>query len=304
MAAKNEKCSSSPRPANMTCFDEEQGDSSSLALPTWDPAAERALVRKLDFRIFPTMIVLFVLNFVDRNNFANARLAGLQKDLGLSDTEYATCLSILIVGYVSFQIPSNMVLNSLTRPRLYLCSCVAVWGCISAATGAARDAGGAIACRFCLGCVEAAFFPGSLYLLSRWYTRKEMQLRVAILNGGNLAAQAFGGLIAAGVLGNMNEVLAIASWRWLFIIEGSATVFFAIITYFVLPDYPGRTPWLSHEENAIALQRLALDIGLTGNGTEEEKVTSAQGLLLAVKDLKVWLLGLTYFVTIMGLSVS
>ena len=302
MGVNSGKCPS-PTPA-VASFDEGPGDSSSLTIPTWDPAAERALVRKLDFRIFPTMILLFILNFIDRNNFANARLAGLQEDLGLSDTEYATCLSILLVGYVCFQVPSNMVLNSLTHPKLYLCSCVAVWGCISAATGAARNAGGAIACRFFLGCVEAAFFPGSLYFLSRWYTRKEMQLRVTILNGGNLAAQAFGGLIAAGVLGSMDGDRGIASWRWLFIIEGSLTVFFAIISYFILPEYPGRTPWLSPEENGIAIQRLVLDAGMAGAKTDEEKITSAQGLLLAVKDPKVWLLGLTYFTTIMGLSVS
>lgn len=76
-------------------------------------------------------------------------------------------------------------------------------------------------CRFFVGCVEAAFVPGVLYYLSRWYTRKEMQLRVTILNAGNLAAQAFGGLIAAGILDGMEGKAGIRAWRWLFIIEVS-----------------------------------------------------------------------------------
>jgi MFS family permease len=280
-----------------------QNDDSISIGADWDPAAEQALVRKIDLRIFPSFIILFILNFIDRNNFANARLKGLEKDLGLTDVEYRTCISILLVGYVLMQIPSNMILNSVKRPSLYLCTCVAIWGVISAATGSVHNATGAILCRFFLGCVEAAFFPGSLYFLSRWYTRKEMQLRVTILNAGNLAAQAFGGLIAAGILSNMEGLRGMAAWRWLFIIEGVITVFFALVCCLILPDYPLTTSWLSEKEKKIANGRLILDAGL-GSEDPEEHVTSVQGFILAVKDPKVWLLGIVYFATIMGLSVS
>lgn len=107
----------------------------------------------------------------DRNNFANARLKGLEDDLGLTDVQYQTCLSILLVGYVAMQVPSNMFLAVISRPSWYLCGCVAVWGMISAATGAVNNATQAILCRFFLGCVEASSFPGSLYFLSRWVHR-------------------------------------------------------------------------------------------------------------------------------------
>lgn len=280
------------------------GDQSSVSEASWDAAAEKALVRKIDMRIFPVMIILFILNFIDRNNFANARLRGLEDDLNLSDVEYQTCISILLVGYVSCQIPSNLVLNSIKQPRIYLACCVAVWGCISAATGAVHNATGAILCRFFLGCVEASFFPGSLFFLSRWYNRQEMQLRVTVLNAGNLAAQAFGGLIAAGILGDMQGAGGLAAWRWLFIIEGVITVAIAAVAVFILPDYPATTRWLSVEEKKIAEGRLALDAGLAVDGSQNEEVSSIQGLLMAVKDPKVWLLGITYHATIMGLSVS
>ena len=272
--------------------------------PTWDPAVEKALVRKIDLRIFPIMIVLFILNFIDRNNFANARLRGLEDDLSLTDVEYQTCISILLVGYVAMQIPSNMVLNKLKRPSWYLCGCVAVWGLISAATGAVHNFTGAVLCRFFLGCVEASFFPGSLLFLSRWYTRSEMQLRVTILNVGNLSAQGFGGLIAAGILENMQGSGGLAAWRWLFIIEGAITIAFAVIAVFILPDYPGTTSWLTDEQKMVAENRLAIDNGLAGGSAEDEDVTAVQGLVMACKDIKVWLLGLTYHTTIMGLSVS
>ncbi|KAF9870999.1 pantothenate transporter liz1 [Colletotrichum karsti] len=248
------------------------------------------------------MIVLFILNFIDRNNFANARLRGLEADLNLTDVQYQTCISILLSGYVAMQVPSNMLLNKLKRPSWYLCGCVAVWGLISAATGAVQNFTGAVLCRFFLGCVEASFYPGSLLFLSRWYTRREMQLRVTILNAGNLAAQGFGGLIAAGILADMEGAAGIRAWRWLFIVEGSITIALAAVAVFILPDYPSTTKWLSEEQREIAQNRLALDHGLAGGYSEEEDVTAVQGLIMTCKDVKVWLLGLTYHTTIMGLS--
>lgn len=87
---------------------------------TWDSKEEAALVRRIDLRIFPVMVVLFILNFIDRNNFANARLKGLEEDLNLTDVQYQTCISILLVGYVAMQIPSNMILSKTARPSWYM----------------------------------------------------------------------------------------------------------------------------------------------------------------------------------------
>ncbi|KAK7222939.1 hypothetical protein V2G26_010942 [Clonostachys chloroleuca] len=271
---------------------------SATMAETWGSDEERALVRKMDIRIFPVMIVLFILNFIDRNNFANARLRGLEKDLNLTDVEYQTCISILLVGYVSMQIPSNMILNKLTKPSWYLCGCVATWGLFLlpllqfTMPRAPSFADLSLA-------VSASFFPGSIYFLSRWYTRKEMQLRVTILNLGNLAAQAFGGLIAAGILANMEDKVGIRAWRWLFIIEGALTVALGIGAVFILPDYPHTTAWITERERFIAERRLTLDIG---ESDETEDKSAFQGLKLALVDPKVWLLGLTYHATIMGLS--
>ncbi|KAI1849743.1 hypothetical protein JX266_004692 [Neoarthrinium moseri] len=268
---------------------------------TWGPKEETALVRKIDLRIFPVMVVLFILNFIDRNNFANARLKGLEEDLHLTDVQYQTCISILLVGYVAMQVPSNMIMSKLSRPSWYLCASVVVWGVISAATGAVHNATGAILCRFFLGCVEASLFPGSIYLLSRWYTRREMQVRVTLLNMGNLAAQAFGGLIAAGILSDMEGKSGLRAWRWLFIIEGVITIACGAGAVFILPDYPAGTSWLSNHEKEIAVKRLTLDAGVA-EAVENE--SALHGLKLAVMDPKVWLLGITYHTTIMALSFS
>lgn len=60
-------------------------------LGKWTVQEEKAFVRKIDFRIFPVLVLLLILNFVDRNSFSNARLKGLETDLGLSDVQYQVC---------------------------------------------------------------------------------------------------------------------------------------------------------------------------------------------------------------------
>ncbi|KAG8725805.1 hypothetical protein FRC12_024019 [Ceratobasidium sp. 428] len=93
-----------------------------------------------------------------------------------------------------------MFLNYIGKPSLYLPVCMLIWGTISVLTGITHNFVGALLTRFFLGFVEAAFFPGALFLLSKWYKREELGLRTAILYCGNLSSNAFGGLIAAGIL--------------------------------------------------------------------------------------------------------
>lgn len=98
-----------------------------------------------------------------------------------------------------------------------------VWGIISGATGACQNFAGLVVCRFFLGFIEAAYFPGCLFYLSAWYTRKELGLRTAVLYSGSLISGAFGGLITAGITSNMDGTQGLRAWRWVFIIEVSVT---------------------------------------------------------------------------------
>lgn len=120
--------------------------------------AEKVLVRKIDYRLLPAVIVMYILNYLDRNNIASARLAGLQDELGLTSTQYQTSVSILFVGYLLMQIPSNLLLNKIGLPAIYLPSVMIVWGVISTLTAATHNYGGLVANRFFLGFVEAAYF--------------------------------------------------------------------------------------------------------------------------------------------------
>ena len=221
---------------------------------------ETALVRKIDFRLLPMIILMYIMNYLDRNNIAAARLAGLQDPqskggLDLTGTQYLTALSILFVGYLLMQVPSNLFLNKIGKPALYLPTVMIIWGVISAATAGAQSYGGLIAVRFFLGFVEAAYFPGCLFFLSSWYTRKELGFRIAMLYSGALISGAFSGLITAGIKNGLDGARGLRAWRWMFIIEGVITIFVAFCAYLALPNFPRTTTWLTEEERQLAVWR-------------------------------------------------
>ena len=161
---------------------------------------------------------------------------------------------------------------------------------------------GALLTRFFLGFVEAAFFPGALFLLSKWYKRNELGLRTAILYCGNIISNAFGSLLASGILDGMNGKLGRAAWRWLFYIEGALTIFIALCAIFILPDFPATTRrrWLSEEERRLAMRRMEEDAGV-GDESETE-VTALQGLIMALKDWKMWCMALAMTAQVIALS--
>ncbi|KAJ6585503.1 major facilitator superfamily domain-containing protein [Mycena capillaripes] len=262
--------------------------------------AERKLVRKLDTRLLPTIILIYIMNYIERNGITTARLKGLEQDLGLSDLQYSVVLSILFVSYCPAQIPSNMLLNYVTRPSWYIGACVMGWGLTSLLTGVTKNYGGILACRVFIGLPEAAFYPGAIYLLSRWYTKKELAFRSAILYTGLLTSNAFGALIAAGILANMEGVRGIRAWRWLFFIEGAITIAVGIFTIWALPDYPNNTRWIVGDERRLAQARLADDAGEADQ--DNDKDTPLAGLKMAITDPLILVFAVMNAAQLLGLS--
>ncbi|KAL2872994.1 hypothetical protein SGCOL_011869 [Colletotrichum sp. CLE4] len=213
---------------------------------------EIALVKKIDFYILPILWIMYFLNFLDRNAMINGKLNSLSKDLKLKGTEYNTCVSILFVGYLCGQIPSNMILNRV-RPSWYM--------------------------------AEAPFYPGALYMLSMFYTRKEIATRMAIFYTGNMLASAFSGLIAPGIFAGLDGKHELAGWQWLFIIQGAVSIGVALAAFYFLPDAPLQTRWLSHEQRQMAHQRIFDDT----TDRREGGTSVWKGLREACTDWRTWL---------------
>ncbi|ETW74943.1 major facilitator superfamily [Heterobasidion irregulare TC 32-1] len=263
-------------------------------------SAEKILVRKVDTRLLPIIVVIFIMNYIDRTAVTAARLKGLEEDLGLTDIQYNIVLAVLYASYCPAQIPSTIILNRFARPSLYIGTCVIIWGLTSTLTGVTHNFTGILVCRVFIGLPEAAFYPGAMYLLSRWYTNKELAFRSAILYSGLLISNAFGSLMAAGILSGMEGRLGITSWRWLFYIEGSITMLVGILTMYLLPDHPNNTRWLSSAERRLAQVRLSEDVG---EADQDTAVDSAwNGFMLAMKDPKVSIMAVMTCSQLLGCS--
>ncbi|KAK2063710.1 major facilitator superfamily transporter [Colletotrichum caudatum] len=271
--------------------DEKPGVAQDEGNRDWTGSAKKidpeeiGLVRKLDWRIMPTLCVMYFLNYVDRNAIAQARLNNLEEDLGMSGTQFNTTVSILFVGYVLMQIPSNMLITRI-RPGLYMSAWMLVWAVVSGCTALVRNYGGLVACRFFLGITEAPFYPGATYMLSIFYTRKEVASRIAVLYCAQILATGLSSLIAAGIFAGMGGLNGIAGWRWLFIVEGAATGVVAVFGFWLLPSTPLTTRWLSERERELAHSRMERD---KLSDSDSSEASAMDGLRQAVRDKRTWL---------------
>ncbi|KAL5347514.1 hypothetical protein ACLOAV_007826 [Pseudogymnoascus australis] len=244
------------------------------------PFVENAeILRKVDLRLIPALFIMYILNYLDRNNIGNAKEAGMEKDLQLSSSDYSLALSIFFVGYLLLEVPSNMILSR-TRPSLYLPSLMLTWGCLVIAYVGVNSKEALVGLRFCLGLVEAGFFPGVLLFMSNWYKKTELARRFSIFYCASLVSGAVGGLIAGLIVDHMQNRGSLPAWKWLFLIEGVLTIGCAIMAMFILPDFPATTKWLTEEEREYAIRRLEED----NNSSQAQGITHLQSFLYAVRD--------------------
>ncbi|KIM50659.1 hypothetical protein SCLCIDRAFT_1225201 [Scleroderma citrinum Foug A] len=166
-----------------------------------------------------------------------------------------------------------------------------MWGIFSISTGAATSFHVALISRFFLGLSEAAYYPGVLFILSRWYKRDELGLRMVYLVCGASASKVIGPLTASAILGTMDGKLGYAAWRWLFFIEGSFTCGLTALAFYMIPDYPS-TPasWLTTDEQMVAQKRMIEDV----YGVKNDSLNSARrsGLAEVLADWTVWWLAI------------
>ncbi|CAG9989254.1 unnamed protein product [Clonostachys byssicola] len=252
---------------------------------------------KMDIVIMPVLVIMYILNYLDRQNIASAKLANIEQDLNMSPVQYQTAVSILFCSYILFQVPSNMIASRIKWPGVYICLSMALWGAISAVMASIHNFAGLIVARIFLGAVEAVFFPGAIYFLSLFYSRKQFALRMAILYSGSQLGNAFGGLFAIGIL-KLDGVHGISGWRWLFLVEGVMTVGLAIVFALILPNSKNKILGVSKLEILWIQWNFNQD---SGQSEETHEMTAMQGLQAAVRDPKTWLfIGILYCTYIVG----
>ncbi len=226
-------------------------------LPAELSAAEKAVFTRIAWRIMPLLILAYIINFVDRTNVGVAALT-MNKDLGLTATQFGLGAGILFASYSTFEVPSNLALYYFGARR-WLARIMITWGIISAANIYAQGAYSFYALRFLLGAAEAGFFPGVAFFLTLWFPAAYRARIYAWFLIGVPASSLIGSPISGMLLG-LDGWMGLAGWKWLFIIEGLPAVLVGLVILWVLADKPESAKWLSAEEKLLVTTRLASEV--------------------------------------------
>jgi D-galactonate transporter len=250
-----------------------------------------ALYRKITLRLIPFIFVCYIVNQIDRTNISFAKLQFVG-DLGLTEAAYGLGAGLFFIGYVLFEVPSNLVLHRIGA-RKTLIRVMIFWGLMSMATCLVRTPIQLYIVRFLLGVAEAGFFPGIIYYLSLWYPSGRRARIMSLFVMGI----PFAGIISSPVSGLILQFLADAGglkgWQWMFLIEGAPAVLLGIAAIWMLIDHPKEAPWLSSREKQTVDDDLRADSAARPGQPHE-------GLREAVREPKVYVAAAVYFTIICG----
>ncbi|KAJ3531530.1 hypothetical protein NM208_g8475 [Fusarium decemcellulare] len=216
-----------------------------------DPRKAKRVVRKTDAVVLPLLTIAMTLAFLDKNALSFAAVFGLKEDTNLVGQEYSWLGSIFYFGYLFAEFPNLWLITRVPIGK-YIGSCLTAWGVSLCLIAVCHNFSGVAAIRFFLGAFEASLLPCMMLLNSMWYRREEQPLRTAFWC--NTFAGVFGGVLSYAI-GKIDGSLA--TWKYIFIIYGAATIFMGILTLIFLPDTPATAWFLNAEEKEIAVQRLA-----------------------------------------------
>jgi ACS family tartrate transporter-like MFS transporter len=217
---------------------------------------EQTVSRKVAWRLIPYLFLLYIVAWLDRVNVGFAALQ-MNADLNFSATVFGFGSGIFFLGYCLFEIPSNLVLERVGA-RLWITRIMVTWGVISVALLFVRTPVTFYLLRFLLGAAEAGFFPGIIFYLGLWFPAAQRARAIA----GFMTAVPVSGLIGgplSGALLEINGLLGLKGWQWLFLAEGVPAVVLGLSVPFCLPDRPETVRWLTSTERDWLTEKLAAE---------------------------------------------
>lgn len=216
--------------------------------------SEKSLIAKITWRLMPFLGLLYLIAYIDRQNVSYAKLQMVDA-LGLSEYAYGLGASLFFVGYFLFEVPSNLFLNRFGA-RVWFTRIMVTWGLITIALAFTQSPTMFYILRFLLGVAEAGFFPGVLYLLTLWFPKDYRGRMVGLFMIFSAFANALGAPLG-GMLLDLDGVLGLAGWEWVFLATGIPAVIAGIATFLYLDDTPQSAKFLTDAEKQWLADRLA-----------------------------------------------
>jgi ACS family tartrate transporter-like MFS transporter len=245
-------------------------------------------LRKASWRLIPLIGIAYGVAYTDRVNISFAALQ-MNRDLHFSASAYGLGAGLFFLSYAGCEIPSNLLLVRFGARR-WIARIMLTWGLLAMGMMFVRTPLEFYAMRFLLGMAEAGFFPGVVFYLSQWFpanvrARTVSRFYVAL----PLSAIVMG--VVAGALLNLQGLLGLAGWQWLFLVEGLPAVILSAFFFFFLPNSPSDAKWLTTGERDWLLARLHADDAAAREPATAGKHGQAEGVLRAILNPRVWQLG-------------
>jgi ACS family tartrate transporter-like MFS transporter len=249
-----------------------------------DGGVEHRTMSKVAWRLLPLIVLIYFVAYIDRTNVGFAAI-GMNRDLGFSAYLYGWGAGVFFLGYALFEVPSNVILHRVGA-RVWIARIMVTWGIVSGCMVFVAGPVSFVAIRFLLGVAEAGFFPGVLLYFTYWfpaaYRARVISALFLAVPGSNAVAAA-----VSGVLLQLDGVLGLAGWKWMFLLESLPAVLLAPVVLAVLTDRPADARWLAGEEREWLTKTLA---------AEQRAIESRHHLTLgqALTDTRVMTLSLIY----------
>lgn len=253
-----------------------------------DAQAERELYKKLTWRLIPFFCLCYFSAYLDRVNVGLAKLQMLDA-LHFSDTIYGLGAGLFFVGYILFEVPSNLILQKVGA-KLWIARIMVTWGILSGLTMFVKTPGQFYILRFLLGVAEAGFLPGVLLYLTNWFPDARRSKIIALFMMGLPLSSLIGGPLSGWILTFFDGMRGWQGWQWLFGIEALPSIVLGVLVFFYLPNTVDSAKFLNSDERL----RLKHDLAQESHDGKSHRLRDA------FTDPKVWALGLIDLCVLLG----
>ncbi len=253
-----------------------------------------ALYRRIAWRVVPFLFICYVVNYIDRVNIGFAKLQFLQ-DLKLNDAAFGLAAGMFFIGYLVFELPSNLLLARI-GVRKTLMRILVLWGAFTVLLMFVKTGTMLYVLRFLLGAAEAGFFPGVIFYLSLWFPNQRRARVTSLFIMAAPLAGIIGGPLSGWIMDSFHDMHGLRGWQWLFLIEGVPAIVLGLLALVCLTDKPQQARWLSDSEKAIVSAEIEKD------HQQQHLGSSSARLGDALRSPRLYLLSAIYFTAFMGLN--
>lgn len=249
---------------------------------------ERQTIRIVTWKLVPLLFLAWFINYLDRATIGVMALQ-MNQELGLGPEAFGFAVGIFYVGYVLFEVPSNMIMHRVGARR-WLSRILICWGVVLVGTAFVQTPMQLNIARFLLGVVEAGLLPAIVYYLGLWFPPRYFGKPVSVVYVACIVSLIVGGPLCTFLMSQFQDTAGFTGWRWTMVLEGVLGAALGVVARLYLVDRPTEAKWLSSAQRhwlSTEMDKAAREAARQGTASASQ----------AFKSPIVWLMGLLYFCT-------